>query len=181
MVLVPVGLKSIGSDTGEIGSLLSSRTARSKRAAASVELVASQAIGLLETGLSSFQLREVGDAQVGVASSTAGKQILFGEHRFRPMRDRAVRVRSLGRSPLPAVTNRATVRGGIVDDVGVAPENPVPFDATLTRRHSHMATDTSIRRADFAADNLSQLNRKRIGLGRGQPRLNPHLNHAPVA
>jgi hypothetical protein len=97
------------------------------------------------------------------------------------MLDRAMCVRSVGCSPLSTVTDSATIRGGIVDDVGVAPEKPVPFDATLSRRHSDMAANTPIRRADFATDNLSQLNRKRIGLGRGKPRLNPPLNHAPVA
>ena len=68
-----------------------------------------------------------------------------------------------------------------MDNVGVAAEKPIAFQATLARRHSNVATHAAIRRSDLAADDLPELNGKGIGLRRRQPRRNSLLNHAPVA
>ena len=70
------------------------------------------------------------------------------------------------RAALATVTNRATVSGRIVDNIRVTAEKPVAFDAALTRRHSNVTTYAPIRRPDLAADDLPELNRERVGLGR---------------
>jgi hypothetical protein len=90
-------------------------------------------------------------------------------------------IRSIRCPPLATMTNRAAIARRIVDDVGVTTEKPIPFDAALARRHADVATHASIRRTNFAADDLAKLNGEGVGLGRWQLRCNVLLNDAPIA
>ncbi len=155
MLLVPIRLETGGAHTREIRSFLPTRAARPKRAAASVEFVTSQTVRLLEVALSLLELREIGNAQVGVAAAAAGEQIGFGEHRFRPMGNLTVGISDVSRAPLSTVANRAAVSGWLMNNVTMTPVETVACDTILARRHPCVATDTTIRRARFAADDLA--------------------------
>jgi hypothetical protein len=92
-----------------------------------------------------------------------------------------MRVHRIRRATLATMTDRATIRRWIVDDVGMPPEKSIAFDAALTWSHANVTTYAPIRGPNLAADDLPELNRERVGLGRRQPRLNLPLDHAPIA
>jgi hypothetical protein len=117
MMFVPILLESGGTDAGQIGAFLSACSAGTQSATSSIHAMASEAIGLLETEFPLLQLRHVRNAEVSVTAAATGKRILVGQHRLRPVGHLAVGVGRVGRSSLAAVANRATVDGGIVDDV----------------------------------------------------------------
>ena len=181
MQLVPVSFKTRRTHPREIRSLLASRTARTQGSPSSIQLVAREAIGLLKKSFAVFEPSEIWNTQVGMTTAAARVQILFCQHRLRPIRYLAVRVRRIRRATLAAMTDCATVSRRIMNNVGMPSEKSIAFDAALTRRHANVTTYAPIRGPDIAADDLPELNCERVGLGRRQPRLNLPLDHAPIA
>jgi hypothetical protein len=143
--------------------------------------VTGEAVGLLEKSFTVFEPSKIWDTEVRMTTAATGIEVFFCQHRLRPIRYVAVRVRRIRRATLAAMTDRATVSRWIMDNIGMAPEKSIAFDAAFTSRHANVTTYAPIRGSDIAADDLSELNHERVGLGRRQPHLNLPLDHAPIA
>src|SRR5690349_23057053 len=110
MRFVPVRAVAACADEGQVRPLHAARAEWTQRSAASVELVAREAIVALEGGLALVELREARHGEVRVASAAARVGVARGDHRLGPEGDVAVRRVLLRRASLSAVTGGAAHR-----------------------------------------------------------------------
>lgn len=169
MFFVPVLVESGHSYLRQIRALHPAGSAGAKRAAASVDAMARQAVVPLDQVASANQLVLAWHLEMGVAASAAGIRITRGDHRLRPEMSLPMGVGLVRRPSLSAVADRAAELRRVVADRRVGTGRRMPADALFPWGHADVAGHATIRDAELRHDDLTQthLQRASIGLDRG--------------